>query len=458
MDRIIFFLLLIFAGSANAQVVQFTTTENKGILLTALTNGLYKTITAADLGKIVSNPIGSLSSSGLNLSETGTSGVIKWANEHPYDKTVLSTLTTNSNTGYFLSGYSSGSAGVFTNGKLTGFEFHNPEMITSTGETFTLNSTYVSSYITSSLSAAPGNGVSIVNNATFSVLYSGSDNSTWAKLQAPSSSGTPVALTLFANANMSSNNINGAYTIDIGSNKFSFSTDSKGGHVGFENIVGSNISIDASSITTTARYSSTSTVSASGLIASDNNYSIGAIPSNIQGYFQSTIGALSGVLVENQSTGINAMAAISFRQNGITNIVGTYSTNSTSAFYTPGSLVIEAANSNGIMLNTKPGNDVRYGSISFGINSTEVGRFDESYSLLIGTKMSTPSAILTIYSTTRGALLPRMTIEQMFSISNPEEGLELYNTTIHKKCIYTDKGWEEINSRPLQSAKNTHTL
>ncbi len=43
-----------------------------------------------------------------------------------------------------------------------------------------------------------------------------------------------------------------------------------------------------------------------------------------------------------------------------------------------------------------------------------------------------PSAILDVYSTSKGLLLPRMTATQRDNISNPAEGLMIFNTSTNK--------------------------
>lgn len=62
----------------------------------------------------------------------------------------------------------------------------------------------------------------------------------------------------------------------------------------------------------------------------------------------------------------------------------------------------------------------------------------------IGTPDS--SALLEMVSTTKGSLLPRMTTTQKNAIALPAEGLEVYDTTLHKKCVYTGSAWETIAS------------
>jgi len=56
------------------------------------------------------------------------------------------------------------------------------------------------------------------------------------------------------------------------------------------------------------------------------------------------------------------------------------------------------------------------------------------------------SAKFSINSTTAGFLPPRMTTAQKIAIASPVEGLEVYDLTLHKKCLFTGSVWETITS------------
>ena len=62
-----------------------------------------------------------------------------------------------------------------------------------------------------------------------------------------------------------------------------------------------------------------------------------------------------------------------------------------------------------------------------------------------GASISNPSAIVTIDSTTRGFLPPRMTTAQKNAIATPAAGLMVYDTNLNKLCVYTT-AWETITS------------
>ncbi|HEY9661415.1 MAG TPA: hypothetical protein V6C65_23410, partial [Allocoleopsis sp.] len=56
------------------------------------------------------------------------------------------------------------------------------------------------------------------------------------------------------------------------------------------------------------------------------------------------------------------------------------------------------------------------------------------------------SAALSVTSSTLGFAPPRMTTTQKNAISTPAEGLIVYDTTLHKLCLYTGSAWETITS------------
>ena len=66
----------------------------------------------------------------------------------------------------------------------------------------------------------------------------------------------------------------------------------------------------------------------------------------------------------------------------------------------------------------------------------------------INTDNSDPdnSAMLDVKSTTRGLLPPRMTATQITTISSPQPGLLIYNTTLNAICVFNGTSWDEIGT------------
>lgn len=74
----------------------------------------------------------------------------------------------------------------------------------------------------------------------------------------------------------------------------------------------------------------------------------------------------------------------------------------------------------------------------------------------IGTTTPNASALLDLSSTTKGLLLPRVTTTQMFGISNPANGLMVFNTTYNQMYHYDGGTWRAVLngshwSRPIAS-------
>jgi len=61
-----------------------------------------------------------------------------------------------------------------------------------------------------------------------------------------------------------------------------------------------------------------------------------------------------------------------------------------------------------------------------------------------GSFSSIASAALQVNSTSKGALLPRMTTTQRDAISSPAEGIEIYNITVHNKQFYNGTVWKTV--------------
>jgi len=66
--------------------------------------------------------------------------------------------------------------------------------------------------------------------------------------------------------------------------------------------------------------------------------------------------------------------------------------------------------------------------------------------LVVGSGSPNGSAVMQADSTTQGFLPPRMTTAQRDGISNPVEGLVVYNTTTSKLNVYNGSAWEAVTS------------
>jgi hypothetical protein len=77
------------------------------------------------------------------------------------------------------------------------------------------------------------------------------------------------------------------------------------------------------------------------------------------------------------------------------------------------------------------------GSTIFSVTTTSVG---------VGISTPNAAAILDVTSTTKGFLLPRMTLIQRNAIASPPAGLMIYNTISNKLNVYNGTAWEVVTS------------
>jgi hypothetical protein len=122
-----------------------------------------------------------------------------------------------------------------------------------------------------------------------------------------------------------------------------------------------------------------------------------------------------------------------------------FSVDGTNGFtsYTSGSTFFTLANSSGIegLLITQNGTG-RFLRIKN--SSRDIFFIPESGNILIGTGTDVTSSALTVESTTKGFLPPRMTTVQRDAISSPAAGLIVYNTTTNKHQGYNGSTWNDF--------------
>ena len=76
-------------------------------------------------------------------------------------------------------------------------------------------------------------------------------------------------------------------------------------------------------------------------------------------------------------------------------------------------------------------------------------RFKSGGNVGIGTTAPNASALLDVSSTTKGALLPRMSTTQINAISSPAEGLTVYNTVLSTLCFFNGVSWQKVTSTAM---------
>lgn len=99
-------------------------------------------------------------------------------------------------------------------------------------------------------------------------------------------------------------------------------------------------------------------------------------------------------------------------------------------------------NKNGTIIASPGGTGTLDQTLTAG-NTSALG-FGVSGASSIGTTTQDSKAILTLVSTTRGFLPPRMTTTQRTAISSPTTGLIVYDTTLDTQVIFNGANWEEL--------------
>jgi len=80
--------------------------------------------------------------------------------------------------------------------------------------------------------------------------------------------------------------------------------------------------------------------------------------------------------------------------------------------------------------------------------TNELASISKDGNLLLNTTTDLASSILTMNSTTKGFLPPRMTTTQINAIASPAVGLVVYNTTLNVLCVYTGT-WQKMTTLPM---------
>lgn len=99
-------------------------------------------------------------------------------------------------------------------------------------------------------------------------------------------------------------------------------------------------------------------------------------------------------------------------------------------------------NKNGTIIASPGGTGTLDQTLTAG-NTSSLG-FGVSGASSIGSTTQDSKAILTLVSTTRGFLPPRMTTAQRTAISSPTTGLIIYDTTLDTQVIFNGANWEEL--------------
>ena len=84
------------------------------------------------------------------------------------------------------------------------------------------------------------------------------------------------------------------------------------------------------------------------------------------------------------------------------------------------------------------------GNLNLGTNG-----FGDAMTFASATGDATITTSLTLNSTTKGFLPPRMTTTQINAIASPANGLEVYNTTLNCPCFYNGTSWRQVTNSAM---------
>ncbi|QZT37975.1 tail fiber protein [Halosquirtibacter xylanolyticus] len=154
-------------------------------------------------------------------------------------------------------------------------------------------------------------------------------------------------------------------------------------------------------------------------------------------------GPATGLMIYNTSTNMyNFYNGVSWQEIGGDDNLGDHTATQNIALN--GNVLSNDGDSEGLSVDNS-------GHVTFSGNTTHGG------SVLLGSGSVDPSAIFEIKSTTKGALLPRMTTTEREAIGSPAKGLLVFDTTINSLFTYNGTKWvsAEASANTWNVAGNT---
>ncbi|MGZ3814535.1 MAG: hypothetical protein ACXVA0_22565 [Mucilaginibacter sp.] len=289
------------------------------------------------------------------------------------------------------------------------FEIHNDEIKAMNGTTTTLSTTTVSAMIWNNRSTTPLNGAEIADYHIADEKIFGSGKVAWFVATAPTSS-KEVSVNLTTFANFQKNSDAGAFTITTNNGILELATiDKNEGKVGWAvPNAGTKLDLSAAQVYTPGNFS------VDGAILAKN-----------------------GLFIGNMGTDYLSISSdkLTFNDNGTSSYIASFreGLNGNSAF--PG-IAINTESIAGISFNASGD----FPAIRFSLNRNVIGQFfDES--MIIGPGYPDPSVVLMISSKNRGVLIPRLTVDEIFKMENPTEGVLVYCYDWHCFVFHNGTEW-----------------
>lgn len=304
-------------------------------------------------------------------------------------------------------------------------EFYDKEVTTISGAIVNLKTTFLSAAYSSAEPATQGNGAISVTKALFKEENYGSGSIPWSVLTAPTES-SGVSLDLYTYSNLFPHNDLGSVRINVtNGNAFEFATRDGTGVVGWKVPTGKSLDLLAGSVNVFGD------LNVGGLLSSKSDLLIGnKLNSNL------TIGSSSITFANNDSMLGYIGSGWSYDSNKKRSDV----------------LVVESMSSGGLLLNVAGSAYNASRSISFSVDGERVAAV--SYDgMIIGSGSLNTAAVLTVWSKSKGVLLPSLSDKQILDIHNAPPGLLLYNGNRNEFFFNNGHEWRQIESKKLRNLK-----
>ncbi|MDB5091546.1 MAG: hypothetical protein JWR09_5540 [Mucilaginibacter sp.] len=296
---------------------------------------------------------------------------------------------------------------VLPNRKGGNFEILDHEATKIDGSIVDLTKYVLSNAYSNKIPAGPNNGAIKIQHAIYEETITGTGNIPWFTTVAPEPGGR-TSLQINTYANLMLTNYNGAYQINTpDGNSLELATTAAGGQVGW-----------------------TKVDSTSKLFLGANYVSL---PGHLE--VKGLITAATGLSVGDSKTSTLNMSSttISFISS-YSNLAPNNDNHWKDAF------VLTANGADGIIVNSLSTMDGHGGMIRFATNSQVMASFTTN-GIVVGEGFPGSSAVLTLRSTNKGFMPPKMSNTQIFAINNPEEGTEVYSLDEHAPIFYNGTNW-----------------
>ena len=316
------------------------------------------------------------------------------------------------------------------------FEFKDHVLKNDDEKLFALRTTNVTGTIFPDLSAAVGNGGTVIERAIYRTEWAGTGTLSYAVLTAPNEN-QAASFVLNPAGNFSGGNQHAYFGIRINDNIFSIGTSNDSeATIGFDLMSGTVLRLNAETIKTDANIMQDGCFQTTSLVVTYDSLTH-TTRGNVIALFESDDANGTLLRISNGTFSQNAITGISLSQGGYINQMIAYPENSLGTAW-GGSLVIETNSPRGLAFSIQGKHENDPGGVHFVFGKTE--------SLTVTATRVSISTILELGGTTEA---------EMWNMKNPTPGTIINNTDRNKPMFSDGQGWFEFLLKPAKpSAKN----